>query len=858
MNIVNKLTLRHLKENKGRTVITAMGICVSVAMITAVFVAISSFMNLFGDICLMAGGHYEAVMTVNSSQLDAIKADDRVARAGVMIESTNNDSYSLSANKSMRYGTGDYLSGDSTCINQMITGEYEGKIPQQDREIAVEKSFIEKNNLNWKIGDTVTLYNGTRYMHSDVNGEYIICGSYQKNEYFVADNAQSYKITAVLSSNPATVTSYSIIRCVDIAKHPIEPGGTVRALVELKNVNYKSLDVLKDIIKANGVEDYNMNKDYLETQFAFDENSTMVVSILPMAAIILAIIIIASVVLIYNAFAMSISERVRYLGMLASVGATKAQKRFSVFYEGMVLGVVGIPVGIIAGIVGIGITLKALGEKIISTGMINGVNNENLEMNIVVDPYVLVAIILVSIFTIFISSVIPALKASKITPIDAIRQNSEIKIKAKRLRSSRLVRLIFGYEGELANKNLKRNGRKARTITASIALSVILFLCCNYFCDGFSKSILTETDIPYQVYAGVDYDKKEQLLDEIKDINGIDNFYCVNNGYYVTPTADEKQDGWKFIDTKFLTQTYKSFFNKSHSMYLNAIDDEDFNRLCQANGIDSKGYYSSRKALLMNNISHTSAGSAVFNDSVVGTSLEDFSYKGLTVGALINYDKDLYMCNLNPKNTISLYVPVSQHKAMVDEFNSSGGEDYSYNYILGIETTQHTQITEKIKDIVFGSDYGECVVIDMAESAQTMNTIAMVIEVLVYGFIALISLITVFNIINTISTGIAMRKKEFAMLKSVGTTPKGFNKMIMLESALYGMKALLFGLPISALLSFAMNRAMSTDAIPFEINWLLYLIVTLVVFVIIGLSMLYSVAKLRNDSIIETLKEEIN
>lgn len=858
MNIVNKLTLRHLKENKGRTVITAMGICVSVAMITAVFVAISSFMNLFGDICLMAGGHYEAVMTVNSSQLDAIKADDRVARAGVMIESTNNDSYSLSANKSMRYGTGDYLSGDSTCINQMITGEYEGKIPQQDREIAVEKSFIEKNNLNWEIGDTVTLYNGTRYMHSDVNGEYIIGGSYQKNEYFVADNAQSYKITAVLSSNPATVTSYSIIRCVDITKHPIEPGETVRALVELKNVNYKSLDVLKDIIKTNGVEDYNMNKDYLETQFAFDENSTMVVSILPMAAIILAIIIIASVVLIYNAFAMSISERVRYLGMLASVGATKAQKRFSVFYEGMVLGVVGIPVGIIAGIVGIGITLKALGEKIISTGMINGVNDENLEMNIVVDPYALVAIILVSIFTIFISSVIPALKASKITPIDAIRQNSEIKIKAKRLRSSRLVRLIFGYEGELANKNLKRNGRKARTITASIALSVILFLCCNYFCDCFSKSILTETGIPYQVYAGVDYDKKEQLLDEIEDVNGIDSFYCVNNGYYVTPTADEKQDGWKFIDTKFLTQTYKSFFNKSHSMYLNAIDDEDFNRLCQANGIDSKDYYSSRKALLMNNISHTSAGSAVFNDSVVGTSLEDFSYKGLTVGALINYDKDLYICNLNPKNTISLYVPVSQHKVMVDEFNSSDGEDYSYNYILGIETTQHTQVTEKIKDIVFGSDYGECIVIDVSENAQAMNTIAMVIEVLVYGFIALISLITVFNIINTISTGIAMRKKEFAMLKSVGTTPKGFNKMIMLESAFYGMKALLFGLPISALLSFAMNRAMSIDAIPFEINWLLYLIVTLVVFVIIGLSMLYSVAKLRNDSIIETLKEEIN
>ena len=279
------------------------------------------------------------------------------------------------------------------------------------------------------------------------------------------------------------------------------------------------------------------------------------------------------------------------------------------------------------------------------------------------------------------------------------------------------------------------------------------------------------------------------FLLEDDDAIGIGLTYSLENEGYTVTLAKTVADAFKIIDKDTfslyildLTLPDGSGYDVCRKIkeggdlpviFLTAFDDEDFNRLCQANGIDSKDYYSNRKALLMNNISHTSAGSAVFNDSVVGTSLEDFSYKGLTVGALINYDKDLYMCNLNPKNTISLYVPV-------------------------------------------------------------------------------------FNIINTILTGIAMRKKEFAMLKSVGTTPKGFNKMIMLESAFYGMKALLFGLPISALLSFAMNRAMSTDAIPFEINWLLYLIVTLVVFVIIGLSMLYSVAKLRNDSIIETLKEEIN
>lgn len=141
---------------------------------------------------------------------------------------------------------------------------------------------------------------------------------------------------------------------------------------------------------------------------------------------------------------------------------------------------------------------------------------------------------------------------------------------------------------------------------------------------------------------------------------------------------------------------------------------------------------------------------------------------------------------------------------------------------------------------------------------KSMNTIAFVLQVFVYGFIALISLITIANIINTISTGIAMRRKEFAMLKSVGTTPKGFRKMVMLESVFYGLKALVFALPISVLISVLMNKTVASNAIPFELDWKLYLAVILAVFVIVGLSMLYSVSKLKNDSIIETLKEEIN
>ena len=170
---------------------------------------------------------------------------------------------------------------------------------------------------------------------------------------------------------------------------------------------------------------------------------------LPLIVIILLIIIAASVVLIYNAFAMSLNEKIRYLGMLSSVGATKQQKRNSIFFEGFILGLLGIPLGILSGVGGIGITLKLLGDKIISTGMLNYGDKDTLHMDVVMPWWMVIAIVFISSITIIVSCAVPAVKASKITPIDAIRQSNEIKVKAKRLRSPKIIRKIFGYEAEL-------------------------------------------------------------------------------------------------------------------------------------------------------------------------------------------------------------------------------------------------------------------------------------------------------------------------------------------------------------------------------------------------------------------------
>jgi len=821
-------------------------------MITAVFVAVASLMNLFGEIELLSGGNQHAVFfSVSQTQVEQLKKNDRIERVGLRA-SDEYLSYQLENGKNERTGTGDIYMGDSANLEQMFLGTYVGTLPKNENEIVVEQEFIKRNNLDWAVGDIVTIPLGERYIVE--NGEEVILGgSYYGGEKFRVGDIGEFKITAIAHENPATVNGYSIVRGYDSSKAAADTQN-IDAYIELKEVNYKSLDVINDIIKDYDIKEYRINSHYLETKFAIDENGTLATTILPIAVVVLIIIMIASVVLIYNAFGMSLSERIRYLGMLASVGATRKQKKASVYYEGLILGAVGIPIGIIAGIIGIGITLKVVGKEIISTGMIRGVSDSGMNMDVVVPVWAIIGIVIFSALTIFISSFIPSRKASKITPIDAIRQREEIKVKAKKLRSPKIIRAIFGYEGELAHKNLKRNGRKSRVITASIALSVILFMSCNYFCSLFTSSVKVEAQVPYQIQAVVNYEDKDSFLKELDTISEIDRYYGANNNFLsLSEKGKERGYDQTIKNEKYFKPSYDKFINSSVILYINMIDDEDFNTLCENNGIDYKPYYEGDiKALAMDNIQHKKGEEGVFEDSVLGLKINDGT-RDFTITDFVSYDSEFYVCNLNPENTMSLYTPISAIINHLDE-----GED-KFSYMLGIETEHHTEVAEKIYDIFDENKYESTYVMDYIDSLQAMNTMVFVMQVFIYGFIALITLITIANIINTISTGIAMRRKEFAMFKSVGITPKGFRKMIVLESAFYGLKAILISIPLSLLISFGMYKLiMDTMVLPFSVDWVLYLIVIAVVFAIIGMSMIYSVSKLRHDSIVETLKEEIN
>ena len=840
MNIINKLTLRHLKENKKRTVVTIIGIIISVAMITATCVSVTSLIHVFAQSEAYTGGNWHIELeNADAGQIEKLEQNEDLQYVGVCktLELGNQAAVRVDSGKKASVSVGDILAGNRDYFSAMFTASYQGKLPANENEIVVTREFLDKNGLSWQIGDTVRVELGRRVVKDTTGALQQITGSYAVGETFESGGPASYTLVGIAEKSNFPSGSAVLFRGLSQAE---QSGGDV--YLTAKTLDRGTLDILKNALTKAGIApDYNLHVELFRYNYIVLESDATMVTLLSFSSVIMIIIMIASVMLIYNAFGISVSERSRYLGMLASVGATKAQKRRSVYFEGAVLGAFGIPLGFLAGIGGMAVTFRVLDPVFAKSGL----NYENTSFTLSFPWWIIPVIALLSIITIAISAYIPARRASRTTPIDALRQNTDVRVKAKKLRSPVLIRKIFGYEGELAYKNMKRNGRKSRIITSSLALSIVLFLSVYSFCDMFSEATRLSSDVPYQVYAYVDLQDADRFREEVSALGNFDKMYSVNAiyGTGLTTTKDNFVNGY---DRMFSSD------EGGFPLYLCYVDDNDFNAMCEENGINPKPFYKGDSMVVMNGLEHTNSAAKIFSDSVIGTtfsSTKDASdpLTGYTVGALVPYRDTSYVYGLASTVYVTAFAPVS-------------AAQFAGSYTFGFETTQHEAFSEDVQDILENGNYADSGVMDMVSSIEMMNSTTLIMQVFLYGFITLMALISVANIFNTVSTSIDLRRKEFAILKSVGVTPKGFNRMLRFESLFYGLKALIFGLPLGLLCSYFMQQILVSGSfdIAFYPDWRVYLGVTLAVFLIVGMSMWYATSKVKKDTIVETLKTEIN
>ncbi|MBR7073358.1 MAG: ABC transporter permease, partial [Eubacterium sp.] len=479
------------------------------------------------------------------------------------------------------------------------------------------------------------------------------------------------------------------------------------------------------------------------------------------------------------------------------------------------------------------------------------------------NPYIFIGTILISALTIFISCYIPARRASKTTPIAAIKGTNTVKVKkAKRLRVSKLTKKLYGYEGELAVKNFKRNGRRSRNIVFALVMSVVLFLTVTNFSQMFTTLVKHEAGegaADFVVYTDLEYIHKAENYFDYADIDG----YI---GYLATPAT--------LKNTELFTEDTKRAFNlydyeEVTDLFIFVMDNASFDDYLKSIGEKPEGYHDADnpKAVVFNRVVDTTsakpANYKAFLDSAEGEKLNCYKEEynddtndydiiksfNVTAGKLT--DKEYASALFQPKydNAPALVMSEDVIPALPVERNM---------FYFGVFTRDY-KTAMQAADEYFENANMSYEIVDSTSQIQSINAVLQIMKVFVYGFITLLTFIAIINIINSISNSMNERKTEFAMLKSVGVTPKGFKKMIYVESIRYGAKSLLWSLPISAGLHYLMNFALSRSEgtqLEFSPNIQYYAASILAVFAIILLSLLYSADKIKDDNIIENLKQD--
>ena len=581
-----------------------------------------------------------------------------------------------------------------------------------------------------------------------------------------------------------------------------------------------------------------------------DATNTVIFSL---AVIIIIIVMLASVFVIRNSFAISITEKTSMYGMLASVGATKRQIRRNVLFEGFILGLIGIPLGILLGL-GVNAILITILNSVLGD-MLNGAKF------VFVTPTIpIICAIVLSAVTIFCSSFFIALRASRIPPLVAIRGNKDIKVKNnKPYRTSKLTKKLFGVGGEIASKSLKRSRKKYRTTVISIVVSVAMFIAVSAFMDygmTYTEHYYGKPDYSYMV-SGIDT-KQAQTIEKMPEI---ENYLTVGLQYgHVSADVPVNECGENFLYDN-------ADGTKSFSVEFLEFEHDTFVQICRELKLD---YNKVKGGVLV-------YSQVTPDNSESGNSSKPMKLFGKTAPTK-------FTVHGNDDNGNELIAGKLKVSSVFDEIPKSAdsvigeGTIFGQGLIIGEQgvispqlgehecyitlyanTSNHTSLTNRIESMPSTGDSESYIsIFDYEENVRQFNAVMLIVGIFVYGFIGVISLIGLTNIFNTISTNMQLRSKEFASLKSIGMTKKEFNRMIRLESLMYGIKSLIIGIPLGVLGVFAIFSAFSRGNVPmsFVFPWKAILISIAAVFIVVWLIMKYSISKVNKQNIIETIRND--
>ena len=903
MNILHKVTLETLKKNRVRTVVTIIGIMLSAAMICAVTTFVSSMRNYIYEYMVWSNGNWHGMLQEAEWEVyTEVTGDNRVEGVayGQLLGYAKVDSRNEFKPYLFVMG-GDKKSFRETMPIHITSGTY----PANSGEILLPEHLKTNGGVTYQIGDTLTLELGERVLAGEyVLGQHSPCyistkdGDKPNGEELIVRESRTYTVVGFYERpvfEPYTAPGYTAITVTDDTLGAYKYDIYFRAK-DASDTNSIYMEYIRsyelggttngDVLMAEGV-------------IYYDGFSTALYSL---AIIALALILFGSVSLIYNAFSISVSERTKQFGLLSSIGATRHQMKHMVLFEALAVSAVGIPLGIAVGIGGIAVTLQLIGDRF-STFF-----DYDAPMRVSVSLLSVVVACVVALVTVLISAWLPSRRAMKVSAVEAIRQQQDIRLRKKPVKTSKVTYFFFGLPGVLATKHYKRNRKKYRATVASLFMSIVLFVSTSAFTDALLQSVDMGSgggsfDLRVSAHAGLLENgstmSRAELAAQIRALKSVDAAACAEGyGLYMTMAlehlAPSVQSKLQHLNTGGIFEDTEEASVRVNVVF---VDDEAFRQLLWENKLDEAKYMNPEAPLAIGvDVSvmfDHEAGKYIQLDLLqdhdatlhaeYAREIDGYIYHGTKETAdgrmlhhyvredddtelLLTEEEAIRHLTMDVGHTIkklpyfavnsemlTMIYPQSHFNAVMQDTLAAR---YASSYIY-VQAEEHLKAENEIRDLLMQHDLTKLSVYNAAAADEEERNIVLILRVFAYGFTVLLSLISAANVFNTISTNIHLRRREFAMLKSVGMTAGGFNRMMCFECLLYGSRALLWGLPVSGVVSYIIWLAASDGfEYAFALPWGAMGTAALCVFAVVFVTMLYAMSKIKKDNPIDALKNE--
>lgn len=853
--VVKKISRRSLSTNKMRNIFVIIAIILTTVLLTATFTVGITFSNTkkVYDIISISGVNSDGYIDLNREQYDNLKKNSNIDKIGYIQNATLNPvkNKEISKENIIIQGTDDKEVYDMMGINLK-----EGNFPKNFEEIIAPTWILDSLNLKYNIGEKINL-------EMDINGE-------SRNIQFILSGYYESIVPRGVSKSALFVSPKfieEIIKPIDSNK----TNGT--ALVTLKNLNEKStLDEAKNKIKALandvGSNSYKEHpKFHKENDFIKQNKPVDLILIISIAVFLL---LLSGYLVIYNIFYISVVRDIRFYGLLKTIGTTNKQIKKIILRQGLILSIIGIPMGLVLGYL-IGFKLTPMILEMMAFGNLVKVHS---------NPFIFIFSAIFSLITVYISCNKSVKIAKKISPVEALKYSTVSTIKSKK-------KIKKGYNGgklhNMAWANIMKNKKKVGISILSISISAAIFIfAVNIFMGVDPKKHADHQMVwDFQIENDIsNLDNGEykpitkELYDKLSNLDFVDKTTIYYEG--ITPNTEgefydfsseilpEGKIGEEFKGYGDPTKRYCGFYYSEDGnirTQISSLNEKELkNEISRVRIIDGEikesEFISGNYIILYKNNDNgvIKAGdnvpiSFVLRDNKGNESIvkEEFTVMAV-VGKLLKGSDNFEMTN----NLEVINIEENKFKDVFKDYENSIKK-------IGINVKKDTNLKEAndiISKVVASSGNRQLNINSkyfFIEGISRFKQIVTIVGLIVSGVLAIIGML---NVINTVLTGILSRKVEFSMLEAIGMTKKQIKKMIVFEGIYYALLSLILILPLGFGVSLLAPMVMPIYS---SFNFNIYAISTIIsmaVNIILMMSVpLIGYKSISKNSIVERLRE---